>query len=71
VLEAIPQSYSSSFKNSKGIQLPADKRPGFPANYKKGRIRVEDATTLASKRVSCILEENKPISSIKITDISS
>jgi hypothetical protein len=30
----------------------ADKRPVFPANSKKNRIRVEDTTSFASNRVS-------------------
>jgi hypothetical protein len=30
----------------------ADKRPGFPANSKKDRIRMEDTTFFASKCVS-------------------
>jgi hypothetical protein len=52
VLEAMPQSYSSSFKNSKGSNYVADKSPGFPANSKEDRISVEDTTSFASKRVS-------------------
>jgi hypothetical protein len=64
VLGAIPQSHPSSITKSNYL---TDKRHVFPTNSKKGRIRVEDTRSFASK-VSCILEENKQISGIKITD---
>jgi hypothetical protein len=45
-----------------------------PHPNSKDRMRVEDTDTFLPGafhiKVSCILEENTPISSIKITDIS-
>jgi hypothetical protein len=46
MLEAIPQSHSSSFKNSMGIQLSGRQKMVFPSNSKEDRIRVEDTNPL-------------------------
>jgi hypothetical protein len=50
------------------MQLPADKILGFPSNSKEGRMRVLPSAFHFT--VSCIVQENNPISSNKITDIS-
>jgi hypothetical protein len=64
VLEAIPQSHTSSFKTNKGIHLPGRQNPVFHANSKERRMG-----GWKTQRTLLPSAFHNPISSIKITDI--